>query len=439
MGNAPVTAANTLNVQRSHQAFVAAKEIIPGGVNSPARAFRGVGGQPVFFDRGSGSHVWDIDGNEFIDYVLSWGPLILGHAQSNVIEAITAASARGTSFGAPTVAETELATLIREIYPVAEQIRLVSSGTEATMSALRLARAFTGRPKIIKFSGCYHGHADMLLVQAGSAVATLGLPDSPGVTTGAAGDTVVARYNDVDSVESLLKSNPGQVAGIIVEPVTGNFGVVPPESGFLEGLRQLATEHGALLIFDEVLCGFRVALGGAVALYDVTPDLITLGKVVGGGLPLAAYAGRRDIMQTVAPVGPMYQAGTLSGNPVAVAAGLSTLRQLREPGVFDAIVAKTDRLMNGIRDAAAGAGVPAYVTSAGTLGCVFFTNERVTSWDEAARCDTARFSRYFHSLLNQGIYVPPSQYEAIFLSSAHSDADIDRTIAAVSAAMKEAK
>jgi glutamate-1-semialdehyde 2,1-aminomutase len=307
------------------------------------------------------------------------------------------------------------------------------------MSALRLARAFTGRSKVIKFSGCYHGHADMLLVQAGSAVATLGLPDSPGVTPGAAGDTLVARYNDLESVESLLASNQGQVAGIIVEPVAGNFGVVPPEPGFLEGLRQLATVHGALLIFDEVLCGFRVALGGAVALYGVRPDLITFGKVVGGGMPLAAYAGRRDIMQTVAPAGPMYQAGTLSGNPVAVAAGVATLRQLREPGVFESIAAKTDRLMMGIRGAADAAGVPVYVTSVGTLGCVFFTEERVTNWDEAARCDTARFGRYFHSLLNQGIYVAPSQYEALFLSAAHTDEDIDRTIEAVRVAMVEAR
>jgi glutamate-1-semialdehyde 2,1-aminomutase len=437
MGNASVTAASALNLLKSQQAFEAAKEVIPGGVNSPARAFRGVGGQPVFFERGSGSHVWDIDGNEYVDYVLSWGPLILGHAQPAVVDAVTAAAVKGTSFGAPTLAETELAMLIREIYPIAEQVRFVSSGTEATMSALRLARAFTGRPKIVKSSGCYHGHADMLLVQAGSGVATLGLPDSPGVTSGAAGDTLVARFNALESVESLLLSNPGQVAGIIIEPVAGNFGVVPPEPGFLEGLRQLATEHGALLIFDEVLCGFRVALGGAVELYGVTPDLITLGKVVGGGLPLAVYAGRRDIMQTVAPAGPMYQAGTLSGNPVAVAAGLSTLRQLREPDVFDGIVAKTDRLMTGIRDAAADIGVPVYVTSVGTLGCVFFTNERVISWNEAARCDTARFSRYFHSLLNQGIYVAPSQYEAIFLSAAHSDADIDRTIAAVRVAMSD--
>jgi glutamate-1-semialdehyde 2,1-aminomutase len=436
MGQGSVIAASALNLSNSQQAFEAAKEVIPGGVNSPARAFRGVGGQPVFFERGSGSHVWDIDGNEYVDYVLSWGPLILGHAHPDVIEAVTAAAVKGTSFGAPTLAETELAVLIREFYPVAEQVRLVSSGTEATMSALRLARAFTGRPKIIKFAGCYHGHADMLLVQAGSAVATLGLPDSPGVTSGAAGDTIVARYNDLESVESLLKSNPGQVAGIIVEPVAGNLGVVPPEPGFLEGLRRLATDHGALLIFDEVLCGFRVALGGAVALYGVSPDLITLGKVVGGGLPLAAYAGRRDIMHTVAPAGPMYQAGTLSGNPVAVAAGLSTLRQLREPGVFDSIAAKTHRLMTGIRDAGNEAGVSVYVTSVGTLGCIFFTDERVTSWDEAARCDTARFSRYFHSLMNQGIYVAPSQYEAIFLSSAHNDADIDLTIEAARSAMR---
>jgi glutamate-1-semialdehyde 2,1-aminomutase len=421
---------------RSEAAFEAAREVIPGGVNSPARAFRGVGGQPLFIASGSGARIRDIDGNEYVDYVLSWGPLILGHAAPPVVEAVRRQAERGTSFGAPTLAETELAELLVELVPGVELVRLVSSGSEATMTALRVARAHTNRDRIVKFSGCYHGHADMLLVQAGSGVATLGLPDSPGVPPGATADTLVAEYNDLTSVERLFAQFPGEVAAVIVEPVAGNMGLVPPEPGFLEGLRALTQQHGAVLIFDEVLSGFRVHPSSAAAKYGVTPDLVTLGKVVGGGLPLAAYGGAREIMQVVAPAGPMYQAGTLSGNPLAVAAGLATLRALREPGLFAAIEARAARLITGIARAAKEAGVPVYTTHCGTLGCVFFNDERVVDWPSAARSDTTRFARYFHALLARGIYVAPSQYEALFLSAAHTDADIARTIEAAAEAMR---
>jgi glutamate-1-semialdehyde 2,1-aminomutase len=425
----------TTTLPRSQAAIEAAREVIPGGVNSPARAFRGVGGQPVFFESGSGSRVRDIDGNEYIDYVLSWGPLVLGHTHPEVVAAITEQARRGSTFGAPTLAETELATLLTEIVPGAEMARLVSSGTEATMTALRVARAATGRNKIVKFSGCYHGHADMLLVQAGSGVATLGLPDSPGVPPGATADTLVANYNDLPSVEALFSQFPNEIAAVIVEPVAGNMGLVLPEPGFLQGLRDLTTRHGALLIFDEVLSGFRVHPSGAAAKYGIEPDLVTLGKVVGGGLPLAAYAGRRDVMSVVAPAGPMYQAGTLSGNPLAVAAGLTTLRILRQPGVFEGIEARTARLITGTADAAQSAGIPVQTTQAGTLGCVFFNDQPVKDWDSAATSNTERFAAWFHALLSRGIYVAPSQYEAIFVSAAHTDADIDATIDAVGEAM----
>jgi glutamate-1-semialdehyde 2,1-aminomutase len=427
----------TTTLTRSQAAIEAAREVIPGGVNSPARAFRGVGGQPVFFESGSGSRVRDIDGNEYIDYVLSWGPLVLGHTHPEVVAAITAQAQRGSTFGAPTLAETELATLLTEIVPGAELARLVSSGTEATMTALRVARAATGRNRIIKFSGCYHGHADMLLVQAGSGVATLGLPDSPGVPPGATADTLVANYNDLASVEALFDQFPNEIAAIIVEPVAGNMGLVLPQPGFLQGLRDLTTRHGALLIFDEVLSGFRVHPSGAAAKEGIEPDLVTLGKVVGGGLPLAAYAGKREVMSVVAPAGPMYQAGTLSGNPLAVAAGLATLKILRQPGVFEGIEAKTARLISGIADAATSAGIPVQTTQAGTLGCVFFNDQPVTDWDSAATSDTERFARYFHGLLSRGIYVAPSQYEAIFVSAAHTDADIDATIEVAAEALHE--
>jgi len=436
MSTTTITTTPSLTLDRSKAAFAASQAVIPGGVNSPARAFRGVGGQPVFVDRGTGAHFRDIDGNEYIDYVLSWGPLILGHAAPPVLEAIQKQAIRGTSYGAPTEGETALAELLVEMIPGVDLVRLVSSGTEATMTALRVARAYTGRNKIVKFSGCYHGHADMLLVQAGSAVATLGLPDSPGIPPGATADTLVANYNDLASVEALFAEFGSEIAGIIVEPVAGNMGLVLPEPGFLEGLREITKLHGSLLIFDEVLSGFRVALGGAVERYGVQPDLITLGKVLGGGLPLAAYAGTRDVMSVVAPLGPMYQAGTLSGNPLAVAAGLATLTALRQSGVFDGIATRMQRLIVGIDAAAKESGVPVYTTHAGTLGGVFFSDEQVTSWDSAARCDTERFGRYFHALLNRGVYVAPSQYEAIFLSAAHTDADIDRTLEAVREALR---
>jgi glutamate-1-semialdehyde 2,1-aminomutase len=419
------------NTIRSSELFAEAQRLIPGGVNSPVRAFRGVGGTPRFVERGAGAWLYDVDGNRYVDYVLSWGPLILGHAHPDVVAAVAEQAARGTSYGAPTELETELARLINAAMPAVEVLRFVSSGTEATMSAVRLARAYAKRTKVIKFAGCYHGHADEFLVQAGSGVATLGLPDSPGVPAAATADTLSAPYNDLDTVAALLERHAGQVAAIIVEPVAGNMGLVPPREGFLAGLRRLADAHGALLVFDEVMTGFRVAHGGAQACYGVTPDLTCLGKVIGGGLPAAAYGGRREIMEMVAPAGPVYQAGTLSGNPLAMAAGVVTLREIGKPGVFERLERVATRLRDGFLHAAHAADVPLQAAAAGSMWGFFFAAEPVTDYATAKQhADTARYARFFHAMLDREVYLAPSQFEAAFVSLAHDDDLVERTIAA---------
>lgn len=425
-----------MNFSKSEQRYQAACEVIPGGVNSPARAFRGVGGQPLFIDRAEGAYIYDVDGNRYIDYVLSWGPMILGHAHPTVVKAIQQAAERGTSYGAPTAIETEMAELVCDMVPSAEQVRFVNSGTEATMSVLRLARAYTGRSKIIKMRGNYHGHADFLLVQAGSGVATLGLPDSPGVPKGATKDTLVAPYNSLPALEILFDEYPDEIAAIILEPVTGNMGTVLPHEGYLQGVRALCDKHDVLLIFDEVMTGFRVALGGAQDYFGTTPDLTALGKVIGGGLPVGAYAGRKEIMQLVAPAGPMYQAGTLSGNPIAMTAGLTTLKALREPGVFEGMVKRVEALSVRIGVAAKQAGVPIYQTHIGTMFGLFFSEQPVTNWETASKCDTDRFAQFFHALLAEGVYIAPSQFEAAFFSIAHTDDIVERTAQAMQRAFE---
>ena len=414
---------------RSEELFEDATGLLPGGVSSPVRAFRAVGGSPLFVERGEGAYLVDVDGHRYVDYVLSWGPLILGYAHPRVVAALEDAVRRGTSYGAPSPLELELARLIQDAMPSIELVRFVNSGTEATMSALRLARAFTGRSKVVKFTGCYHGHADLLLVRAGSGVATLGLPDSPGVTQGAVADTLTASYNDLAAVERLFAEHD-DIAAVIVEPVAGNMGLVVPAEGFLEGLRELTSARGALLVFDEVMTGFRVHPGGAQTMYGITPDLTTLGKVIGGGLPVGAYGGRRGIMELVAPAGPVYQAGTLSGNPLAMTAGIETLRVLGEPGVWKGMARAGERLIAGIGDAAADAGVAGQPTLAGTMFGFFFTESPIRSWEDAQRADTSRFAAFHRATLERGVYLPPSQFEAWFLSSAHGDAEIDATIAA---------
>lgn len=423
-----------MNIERSREMFEEAKKVLPGGVDSPVRAFNSVGGQPLFIDRGEGPYLFDVDGNRFVDYVLSWGPLILGHAHPQVVRQIRLAVEKGTSYGAPSESEHLLARKIQEFMPNLEMMRFVNSGTEATMTALRLARAYTGRDKIIKFQGCYHGHADMLLVQAGSGVATLGLPDSPGVTAGTVKDTLMAKFNDLGSVASLFEEYPDQIAGLIIEPVAGNMGVIPPEPGFLAGLREITADHGALLIFDEVMTGFRVHPGGAQTLYGIEPDLTTLGKVIGGGLPVGAYGGKREIMQMVAPLGAMYQAGTLSGNPLAMTAGISTLRELAKPGVWESIEEAARTLGEGIGKAAEMAGIPYYQTRVGSMFAGYFTDQKVSDWESASQSDTERFGKYFQGLLSRGVYIAPSQFEAGFVSSVHDQEVIEFTLDAVQAA-----
>ncbi|HAA51223.1 MAG TPA: glutamate-1-semialdehyde-2,1-aminomutase [Planctomycetaceae bacterium] len=421
----------------SQSHFTRARQSIPGGVNSPARAFGAVGGDPLIIDRGDGAYLWDIDGNRLVDYVGSWGPHILGHRHPEVVSALETTLAKGTSFGAPTTLETELAEAVIAAVPSVEKVRMVNSGTEATMSAIRLARGHTGRDKVIKFAGCYHGHVDSLLVQAGSGALTHGVPSSPGVPAGCAADTVALPFNDVEELTATMENIGSEVACVILEPVVGNMGVVAPVEGFLDACRQLCTAHGCLLIFDEVMTGFRVAFGGAQSLYNVTPDMTTMGKIVGGGMPVGAYGGSAEIMNSISPDGPVYQAGTLSGNPLAMACGLATLKVLRDTTPYDRLDAVTSRLVDGLDQAATDAGLDHVVARVGSMFTLFFNSEPVTSYDVSARNDTERFAAYHRGMLDHGIYLPCSQFEANFVSAAHTDEDIDATLAAARAVLSD--
>ncbi len=425
----------TLNRQRSAELYATAKRRIPGGVNSPARSWGAVCGEPLFLTRGAGSRVWDADGNEYIDYVCSWGPLILGHAHPQVIAAIGEAAAHGTSFGAPTERENIIAQMVADAYDSIDMVRFVSSGTEATMSALRLARAYTARPKIVKFEGGYHGHSDALLVAAGSGALAHGIPDSAGVTASFAQDTLLSKFNDLPSVEAHFAAFPNEIACVIVEPVAGNMGVVPPADGFLAGLRELTARHNALLIFDEVITGFRVAYGGAQQCYGVKPDITCLGKIIGGGMPVGAYGGSAEIMATVAPLGPMYQAGTLSGNPVAMAAGAKTLELLQQPGVYDDLETKAQTLADGLTEVFAEAETPLRVNRVGSMMTLFFNANEVTGWESVSASDREGFARFFHRMLDEGVYLPPSPFEAMFVSTAHTESDIQATLNAARRAL----
>jgi glutamate-1-semialdehyde 2,1-aminomutase len=424
-------------MSRNEELFRRARAVTPGGVNSPVRAFRAVGGTPLFFTRGEGARLWDADGRSYIDYVGSWGPLIVGHGHPEVVDAVRRAVAAGLSFGAPTETEVELAELICRLLPSIEQVRLVSSGTEATMSAIRVARGFTGRSKIVKFEGCYHGHADALLVKAGSGALTLGQPSSAGVPPETVAHTVVLEYNNTAGLERAFETAGREIAAVIVEPVAGNMNVVTPARGFLQRLRELCTRNGALLIFDVVMTGFRVGLTGAQGLYGITPDLTTLGKVIGGGMPVGAFGGRRDVMEAVAPLGPVYQAGTLSGNPVALAAGLATLKLVQAPGFYDALASSADTLRRRLSDAAATAGVPFSAQRVGGMFGIYFRETPPQSYGEVMQCEAALFARFFHAMLGEGVYLAPSAYEAGFISSAHGPREIDETARAASRAFTQ--
>ncbi|HLI52145.1 MAG TPA: glutamate-1-semialdehyde 2,1-aminomutase [Thermomicrobiaceae bacterium] len=426
-----------MNLTQSAAAFAEAQRYLPGGVDSPVRAYQSVGGTPPFIDHGAGATIYDVDGNAYLDYVCSWGPLIAGHAHPEVVAKLHEAVERGTSYGAPTKLETELARLVAEMVPSIELARFVNSGTEATMSAIRLARGATGRDKIVKFAGCYHGHSDSLLSTAGSGLMTLGIPSSPGVTKGTAADTISLPYNSLDAVREVFSSIGEEIAAVIVEPVAGNMGVIPPAEGFLAGLREVTLRHGALLIFDEVITGFRVAPGGAQERYGVTPDLTCLGKIIGGGLPVGAYGGRRGIMERIAPLGPVYQAGTLSGNPLAMAAGLATLEILRQPGTYERLEAQAARLEAGLAQAARHNEIPATINRVGSMLTTFFVDGPVAGYQQATAADTKRFAHFQQGMLERGVYLAPSQFESSFVSLAHQEADIDRTIEAADQALRE--